>query len=70
MSMQTGTSDKNYNLVSVLYHTLTAKDTYKQYISDAEEAGDTELAEFFKKVQQQQEELGEQAEELLKQRLG
>lgn len=70
MSMQTGTSDKNYNLVSVLYHTLTAKDTYKQYISDAEEAGDTELAEFFKKVQQQQEELGEQAKEMLKQRLG
>ncbi len=69
MSMQTGTSDKNYNLVSVLYHTLTAKDTYKQYISDAEEGGDTELAEFFRKVQQQQEELGEQAKEMLKQRL-
>lgn len=70
MSMQSGTSDKNYNLVSVLYHTLTAKDTYKQYVSDAEQAGDNELAEFFRTVQQQQEELGEQAKKMLMQRLG
>lgn len=70
MSMQSGTSDKNYNLVSVLYHTLTAKDTYKQYVNDAEEGGDTELAEFFKTVQQQQEELGEQAKKMLMERLG
>lgn len=70
MSAQTGTSDKNYNLVSVLYHALTANDTYRQYISDAEADGDTELAEFFREVQQQQNALGEQAKELLKQRLG
>lgn len=70
MSMQSGTSDKNYNLVSVLYHTLTAKDTYKQYVSDAEQAGDTELVEFLKKVDQQHEELAEQAKKMLKERLG
>ena len=70
MSMQSGTSDKNYNLVSVLYHTLTAKDTYKQYISDAEGAGDTELVEFLKKVDQQHEELAAQAKKMLMQRLG
>ena len=70
MSTQSGTSDKNYNLVSVLYHTLTAKDTYKQYISDAEQAGDTELVEFLKKVDQQHEELAGQARKMLMERLG
>lgn len=70
MSTQTGTSDKDYNLVSVLYHALEGAATYQQYVSDAESAGDTELADFFREVQQQHQQLGERAKSLLKQRLG
>jgi len=70
MSAQTGTSDKTYNLVSVLYHALEGAATYQQYVSDAEGSGDTELAEFFREVQQHHQQLGDRAKELLKQRLG
>ncbi len=65
----TGTSDKNYNLVSVLYHALEGAATYQQYVSDAEGAGDTELADFFREVQQQHQQLADRAKGLLKQRL-
>ena len=64
-----GTSDKNYNLVSVLYHALEGAATYQQYVSDAEGAGDTELADFFQEIQQHHQQLAERAKGLLKQRL-
>jgi hypothetical protein len=40
----TGVRDEHYNLVSILYHTLQGAETYDTYISDAEGAGDQELA--------------------------
>jgi hypothetical protein len=39
----TGTRDEQYNLVSVLYHTLQGAETYEQYLQDAQQAGDQEL---------------------------
>ena len=65
----TAESDENYDLVSVLYHCLKAADACTQYVADAEDAGDDELAEFFDKARQLQNRLATQARELLAQRL-
>lgn len=47
----TGTRDEHYNLVSALYHTLQEGDTIQRYIDEAEQANDSELADFFRQVQ-------------------
>ena len=65
----TGTPDAHYNLVSVLYHSLKGAQTYAQYIRDAEEAGDTELVEFFEDVQEDEQIRADRAKELLARRL-
>ncbi|HEX2279437.1 MAG TPA: hypothetical protein VE844_14905 [Gammaproteobacteria bacterium] len=65
----TGTQDVHYNLVSVLYHTLQGAETSVQYISDAEESGDEELARFFREVQEEDRRRAERAKTLLGQRL-
>lgn len=63
----TGTSDKHYNLVSVLYHALQSGDTIQAYIDDA--GGDQELADFFRGVQDQDRQRAEQAKQLLAARI-
>jgi uncharacterized protein YaaW (UPF0174 family) len=65
----TGASDKTFNLVSVLYHVLQGGETYAQYITDAQEAGDQELAEFFRDLQQQHRQVADRAKSLLSGRL-
>ena len=66
---QTGTADEHYNLISVLYHALESAETFEIYVEDAEEAGDDELADFFREVQQQARQQAERAKSLLGQRL-
>ncbi len=65
----TAETDENYDLVSVLYHCLKAADACTQYVADAEDAGDDELAEFFESVRRVQNRVASQARELLAQRL-
>lgn len=65
----TGTQDVHYNLVSILYHTLQGAETSMQYVSDAEESGDEELARFFRDVQEEDRRRAERAKTLLGQRL-
>jgi hypothetical protein len=65
----TGTQDVHYNLISVLYHTLQGAETSVQYVSDAEESGDEELAQFFRDVQEEDRRRAERAKTLLGQRL-
>jgi hypothetical protein len=65
----TGTQDVHYNLISVLYHTLQGAETSVQYVSDAEESGDEELARFFRDVQEEDRRRAERAKTLLGQRL-
>lgn len=65
----TGMQDKNYNLISVLYHALQGGETCMQYIQDAEHAGDEELGQFFHEVQECQRHLADRAKALLRQRL-
>jgi rubrerythrin len=65
----TGTTDENYNLISILYHMLEGAETYELYAEDADEADDQELANFFREVQNTNRQLAERAKDLLKQRL-
>jgi hypothetical protein len=66
----TGTPDEHYNLVSVLYHSLKGAQIYAQYVQDAEEAGDTQLASFLRQVQGEEQGRAERAKSLLVGRLG
>jgi hypothetical protein len=65
----TAETDENYDLVSVLYHCLKAADACTQYIADAEDAGDDELAEFFESARVVQNRLATEARELLAERM-
>jgi hypothetical protein len=66
---QTGTRDEHYNLISALYHLLEGASTCEQYIRDAQQAGDQELAQFFKDWQDEQRNLSERAKNLLGSRI-
>jgi len=66
---QTGTQDEQYNLISALYHLLKGASTSEQYIQDAQEAGDQELAQFFKDWQDEQRNFAERAKNLLSSRM-
>ena len=61
--------DKQYNLLSVLYHASQGADTIEQYLKDAQQAGDQELTKYLQNVQQQYVQLAQQGTQLLKQRL-
>ena len=66
---QTGTRDEHYNLISALYHLLEGASTCAQYVRDAEESGDQELAQFFRDWQDEQRNLSERAKNLLGSRM-
>lgn len=65
----TGERDENYNLVSVLYHALQAAETAQQYTNDAQQSGDSELAEFFEEARDGYVAFAEKAKRLLAARL-
>lgn len=66
---QTGTSNQHFDLISVLYHSLEGGATYEQYIQDAQQAGDNELARYFQDVKDTYCQLAQRGKDLLKQRL-
>ncbi len=61
--------DKNYNLISMLYHSADVVETLKTYIQDAQENGDQELVDFFSEALENNQEASQRAKELLVQRL-
>ena len=61
--------DKDYNLVTVLQASLEYAWQMETYAADAEQAGDTELAEWFRKIQHNNVKAGEQGKQLLIARL-
>jgi hypothetical protein len=63
------TRDEHYDLVSVLYHALQGDETLAQYIDDAEGAGDEELADHFRDIQEKYREIAQEAKELLREKL-
>jgi hypothetical protein len=64
-----GTTDVNYNLVSILYHALQGAETYDQYIRDAEQRNDKDLAQFFRDTKEENQRRADRAKQLLAQRL-
>ncbi|MBW4622522.1 MAG: hypothetical protein KME17_24590 [Cyanosarcina radialis HA8281-LM2] len=66
---QTGTSNAEYDLISILYHALEGATTYESYCQDAEQQGDTELQQFFQEVKEQSRQCAERAKTLLASRL-
>jgi hypothetical protein len=65
----TGTQDKDYNLIWFVEQSLSNALRLQTYIEDAERAGDSDLAEFFKRAQGASRKGGEQGKELLRARL-
>ena len=61
----TGTPDVTYNLISIVYHSLQGAETYEQYIRDAEQSGNQDLAQFFRDVQQEDQRRAQRGRELL-----
>ena len=61
----TGTRDKHYDLVSVLYHVLHGAENCNTYAMDAEATGRDELANFLREAQATQSQLAERAKMLL-----
>jgi hypothetical protein len=57
------------DLVSVLYHALQGDDTLAQYIDDAEGAGDEDLADHFRDIQEKYREIAQEAKDLLREKL-
>jgi hypothetical protein len=66
----TGTRDITYNLISVVYHALQGAETTALYISDAEQEGNQELAQFFREAKEEYESRAERAKQLLTAHLG
>jgi hypothetical protein len=64
----TGTSNTIYDLSSVLFHALEGGASYDQYIRDAEEAGDQELADFFIQVRDEDSNRANEAQQLIAER--
>jgi bacterioferritin (cytochrome b1) len=50
---ETGFDDVTYDLISVQYHALKGGHDYGQYVRDAENAGEKEIADFFRKVMEE-----------------
>ena len=59
------TMDKDYDLISILYHSLQAAETCSQYAQDAQTEGSPEVADFMRNVQDQHMRIAQQAKELL-----
>lgn len=65
----TGTADKDYNLIWFTETCLKNALRLETYISDADRAGDNELAELFRKAQADSRKGAEMGKDLLKRRL-
>jgi hypothetical protein len=64
---ETGFDDIEFDLISVQYHSLVAGHDYGQYVRDAENAGQQEIAEFFRQVMKEDSERAHKCHDFLKQ---
>ena len=65
----TGTKDKDYNIIWFTEQCLSNVLRLEIYIQDAERAGDSELAEFFRRAQGESRKGADQGKQLLKSRV-
>lgn len=66
---ESGTKDKNYDLITVTQLCLEHVWRLEQYAQDAEREGDRELAELFRRMQEHSRRGAEESKRLLLQRL-
>ena len=64
----TGTPNTIYDLYSILFHALEGGALYDTYIEDAEREGDQELADFFRRVRDEDSMRADEAQQLLAER--
>jgi hypothetical protein len=67
---ETGFADVFYDLISVQYHALKGGYDYGQYVRDAETAGLSDIAGFFREVMEQDSARAKRCHEFLKQLSG
>ncbi|HST81882.1 MAG TPA: hypothetical protein VLL08_09140 [Kineosporiaceae bacterium] len=67
---ETGFDDVTFDLISVQYHSLKAGHDYGQYVRDAENAGLTEIASFFRQVMEEDSQRARKIHEFIKQLSG
>jgi hypothetical protein len=65
----TGTQDKDYNIIWFVEACLSNALRLETYVADAERAGDSELAEFFRRAQGESRKGAEQGKAMLASRL-
>jgi hypothetical protein len=66
---ESGTKDKNYDLITVTHLCLEHVWRLDQYAQDAERDGDQELAQLFRRMQEHSRKGGEECKRLLRDRL-
>lgn len=66
---ETGVANEQYNLVSIMYHSLQSAAVCEVYAQDADQSGDKELTNFFHQVKEQSCKQAEQAKKLMVERI-
>ena len=61
--------DKNYNLISVLYHSSENIESLNTYVQDAQQEGDQQLVQFFNTILENNSKAAQQAKQMLVTRL-
>jgi hypothetical protein len=65
----TGTLDKDYNIIWFVEQCLSNTLRLETYVKDAEQAGDGELADFFRRAQAESRKGAEQGKALMRSRI-
>jgi hypothetical protein len=66
----TGTKDKDYDIIWFTEACLSNALRLEQYCKDAEQAGDQELVDFFRKAQHESQKGAEKGKQLMASRIG
>lgn len=67
---ETGFDDVTYDLISVQYHALKAGHDYGQYVRDADNAGRQDIADFFRRVMEEDSARAQQCHQFIKELSG
>ncbi len=61
--------DKDYDLISTIYHAAQSDYSCQQYMEDAQKSGDNDAAQFFQEVREHNQQLVNKGKALMKKRL-
>jgi len=66
---QTSVDNLYFDLVSIVYHSLEAAQTYATYLNDAQQSGNQQFIQLVQQMQQQNDQWSQQAKQLLSQQM-